>query len=346
MIKRLLLHIPLLLIILFTITGCNAAPGEISSISAIYGIITVISLLLVAGYCILLKKRETWLLFLYIAVLVVNCGYLALSVSGTLEEALLANRVSYLGSVFLPVSMLLTIMDVCRIKYRKKVPVILICIGIAVFLIAASPGYSDLYYSSVSLGKENGVTILIKEYGPFHPLYLVYLLGYFTSMICVIVYSILKKHITSGSHATILAVAVLGNIAVWGIEQIIDLPFEFLSVSYIITELFLLMLFLMLQEYEPILSPMPADVIRSHPEGENIPESEDEGYRHFLENIPFLTPSEKNIYEMYVSGKSTKEITEALSISENTIKTHNKNIYKKLGVTSRKQMIEYAGRNI
>ena len=59
-----------------------------------------------------------------------------------------------------------------------------------------------------------------------------------------------KRRITSASHATLLASVTLGNIAVWGIEQIIDIEFEFLSISYIITELFLLMLYIMLQAQE------------------------------------------------------------------------------------------------
>ena len=62
----------------------------------------------------------------------------------------------------------------------------------------------------------------------------------------------------------------------------------------------------------------------------------------FAENLRTLTVAEKNIYDLYVSGKSTKEIIELLDISENTVKTHNKKIYKKLGVSSRKQMLELA----
>ena len=46
--------------------------------------------------------------------------------------------------------------------------------------------------------------------------------------------------------------------------------------------------------------------------------------------------------QFYLEGKSTKEIMEEMSIKENTLKYHNKNIYSKLGVSSRKQLIEIA----
>jgi DNA-binding NarL/FixJ family response regulator len=48
-----------------------------------------------------------------------------------------------------------------------------------------------------------------------------------------------------------------------------------------------------------------------------------------------LTPTESNILRMIVGGMSNKEIAFALDISENTVKTHNQNIFSKIGVNDR-----------
>lgn len=48
-----------------------------------------------------------------------------------------------------------------------------------------------------------------------------------------------------------------------------------------------------------------------------------------------LTPAESNVLRMIVGGMSNKEIAFALDISENTVKTHAKNIFEKLGVSDR-----------
>jgi len=48
-----------------------------------------------------------------------------------------------------------------------------------------------------------------------------------------------------------------------------------------------------------------------------------------------LTPSEQKILQMIVGGKSNKQIAFDSSISENTVKTHIKNIFDKLGVSDR-----------
>lgn len=48
-----------------------------------------------------------------------------------------------------------------------------------------------------------------------------------------------------------------------------------------------------------------------------------------------LTPSESKILELIVAGQANKEIAANLSVTENTVKTHVKNILAKLGVADR-----------
>lgn len=54
-----------------------------------------------------------------------------------------------------------------------------------------------------------------------------------------------------------------------------------------------------------------------------------------------LSDREIEILEQVAEGNPNKEIAEALFISENTVKTHIKNIYKKLSISSRIQLHKY-----
>ena len=51
-----------------------------------------------------------------------------------------------------------------------------------------------------------------------------------------------------------------------------------------------------------------------------------------------LTPSERNVYELMVIGKSYIEISEELHVTVDTIKFHKKNIFKKLNVKSKEEL--------
>ncbi len=67
-----------------------------------------------------------------------------------------------------------------------------------------------------------------------------------------------------------------------------------------------------------------------------------EDYDYFICNLKTLTPTESRVYELYLEGRTAQEIAAILGIQENTMKYHNKNIYGKLGVSSRKQLLRFA----
>ncbi len=71
-------------------------------------------------------------------------------------------------------------------------------------------------------------------------------------------------------------------------------------------------------------------------------EIDPDSFQMFLNHLHMLTPREKEVFDYYLEGKTAKEIHTIMGINENTVKFHNKNIYSKLGVSSRKQLLQYA----
>lgn len=339
-------------LILLSFSGCSTSGEKTASLVGVYIATAVISFGLLLGYFIVIKKRELWFVLLFSCVFVVNVGYLCLAVSDTLETALMANRVSYLGSVFLPMAMLMIIAKATHLKFNKALPCLLFVVGILVFLVAASPGYLDLYYKEVSLQVVNGVSVLNKVYGPWHITYYIYLFAYFASMVSIIIKTSVKKQVSSNSQAIVLTLAVMVNIGVWFLEQFIDFGFELLSFSYIISDLFLLGLnFLMQDEAKKnvLLNVNTAtNSVESNIEVKDTIVAENNEYddkiKLFQKGIPTLTATEKMIFDLYLEGNGTKDVLAKMNIKENTLKYHNKNIYGKLGVSSRKQLLEIANK--
>ncbi len=334
-------------------TGCNFIGSKTGSISLIYGAASLLSLVLLAGCIHIVRRKNFWFVTLFSSVLIVNIGYTLLSVSSVLEVALWANRVSYLGSVLLPLSMLMILLSVTNTPYKAFLPRILIGLAMVMFLIAASPGVLPLYYKEVSFAVVKGVSTLVKVYGPLHPLYLIYLIGYFIAMVAIILRAHSKKTIDTAAHAVILAIAVFVNIGVWLIEQLVTIDFEMLSISYIISELFLLGVHFVINEfhkmsqivkhvesaqqyYEESITP---DVMLETPvENEAITP---ERIAIFMDGLTTLTPSEKTLYDAYIARMTTKEIMASMNIKESTVKYHSRNLYGKLGVSTRKELLEF-----
>lgn len=70
-------------------------------------------------------------------------------------------------------------------------------------------------------------------------------------------------------------------------------------------------------------------------------EVDPDSYQRFLDCLLTLSKREKEVFDLYVAGKSAREIIEVLGITDNGLKYHNKNIYSKLGVSSRKELLRY-----
>ena len=346
--KKTLAFVSIFMLSLFSLFGCRTTGDKSASVPIIYGVISLLSACILIGYIVKAKKKEFWFTVLFSSVFIVNVGYFWLSLSSSLQMALMANRVAYLGSVFLPMTMLFIIFGATKTVYPKKLPIYLSALSVIMFLIAATPGLFNVYYKSVELDTSRGFAFLVKEYGPLHTLYTVYLIGYFAVMVARITLAISKKKIDSPAHSVLLVCTVLVNIGVWLLGQTWNIEFEFLSVSYLMTELFLIGLHTIVSENDKLKALIkekentPPVVVTVPPAQSSTPTSEmdSEKIDEFLKGINELTTTEKIIFDAYINHKSTKEIMASLNIKENTLKFHNKNIYGKLGVSSRKQLQE------
>lgn len=311
----------------------------------IYGVVAAISLVLLGAYVFVEKDRQPKFLLLFISVAIADTGYFLQSVSGDLFWALMWNRLSYLGSASSILMMLLIIMDACNMPPTKPVRNLLIGITAAAFLTASLGDWQGLYYREVSLALTEGGNRLVKEYGPLHTLYPMYLVGYIVTMFTVIVRAAMRRTISYVRYAGFLAVIVLGNVGVWLVEQLVDVDFEFLSVSYIVTELMLLLVYGILRDHGlfslkeslhaiPDEEESPATVPVLPPEMEAL-------FEGFSRRAAELTSAERRILQYYIDGHEIAEIPELACISINTVKKHNHSIYQKLNVTSRDELMLY-----
>lgn len=314
----------------------------------VYGAVAMLSVLLLIGYLLIEKKKERNFIFLISCVAIVNTGYFLLAASNSLRMAMFANGVSYFGAAYSMLAMLLIISEVCQIKKRRWAKIFFISISTAAFLLAASGDWLGLYYTSVNITSIGGMTKLVKEYGTLHILYTVYLLSYVLIMVAMIWYAAKKQRLSSFKYTMLLFVAVLLNIGVWAVEQCFHENFEFLSVSYIVTEVILLLLYSMLRDYgivqpdgQVVSVQMLTQLNTRRTTPGALPPGMEDLLRTFAEKIRTLSSAERRILDFYIEGHDTADIPNLAFISIHTVKKHNHSIYQKLGVASLNELLLY-----
>ena len=317
-------------------------------LSVVYGILALFAALLCIAYLLFDQRRNRLFLALFGCVAAANSGYFLMAVCNSLAVAKIANGLSYFGGAFSILVMLLIIYDVCRMPKYPWLRWLLTGISIAAFALAASGDWLGLYYRSVSLEKINGMTHLVKDYGPLHILYGLYLLSYMLMMVGIVLYALKTKRLDSPKYTLVLLVAVLLNLGVWLVEQLIDVGFEFLSVSYIVTAVLLLLIYGMLCDYgivQPSGSLVSVQLLtqlntRQVNPGE-LPPNMEEMFCRFAEKVRTLSSAERRILNCYIAGHEIAELPDLVFVSINTVKKHNRSIYQKLAVASRDELMLY-----
>ena len=318
------------------------------SLSIAYGVLALLAVLLLTAYLLFNTKKNRLFLALFGCVAASNCGYFLLSITNRLTTAKFANALSYFGGAFSMLVMLFIIYDVCRMRSRKWLFCLLTGISIAVFAVAASGDWLGLYYKSISLEHVNGMTCLVKEYGPLHSLYALYLAAYVVLMLMIIAYASKTKRLSSPKYTLFLLVAVLLNVGVWLVEQCLTEEFEFLSVSYIVTAVLLLLIYDMLYDYGIIRQDtgivsvqMLNQMNMSRGTPGALPSGMEDMFHGFAEKIKTLSSAERRILNYYIDGHDIADIPELAFISIHTVKKHNSSIYQKLEIASRDELMLY-----
>jgi DNA-binding CsgD family transcriptional regulator len=210
------------------------------------------------------------------------------------------------------------------------------------FAIIVSSPMLPLYYKSVDIEMIDGAAKLVKEYGVLHNACLVYLLGYFTAMIGTIVHSVRKKKMGNPKLAGFIAAIVCSNIIVWAFEKLVSWEYEFLSVTYIGSELLLVLMYWMMEDYilkSDIPKFTPAESEQLGIDIATMPMDVKIGKVLFcLKNGETLAPREREVLELILQYKKRREIAEILYVSESSVKLYTRTLYSKLGVSCREEL--------
>ena len=217
----------------------------------IYAILFFISLIMLITLAIIGQKLNiTHYVLLFAAIMISILGDYTISISDNLNMALMGQNMVYLGGVFTPILVLFCTMKLCYMKIPQLLWSTLVILASIVIGFVFTVQSSTLYYKKLEIGTAKGMTILIKDRGPMHNLYMILLFGCVLMTLGVAIYSFFKKKNVSYKTLSFLLLGVVVTALCYLCERIFHLDFELVPIAYIIDELIFIGLIQKISQYE------------------------------------------------------------------------------------------------
>lgn len=192
------------------------------------------SFLLLIGFICSDERHSLHQNLLLLLIVIANGGYLALAASTNLSEAILANKITYIGGCFLPLTSFIVVCEICKIRIKKAVVFFMHIVQMVLYWVVCTIGYSGIYYKTVAFHAQDGVAYLSKTYGPMHILYVTTLYGYMLACTVIAVWSLFRKTVVSFKSAFIILGAFIFASAGYAVERIFSWPLEIMPMCYTI----------------------------------------------------------------------------------------------------------------
>lgn len=160
------------------------------------------------------KRFDVNLPLIFLCVNICNLGYVLYYLSGDLEEAVLANKIIYLGGCFLPLLVLFLVIRLCRFRVSRWIKAVLLTVTMIVFAGAMTTGIYPVFYKSVEYRLVDGIVYLDKRYTIFHTFFNVILISYFVAGLVLMVYTSVKRK--DVSHKVLALLVLPGLMCITG----------------------------------------------------------------------------------------------------------------------------------
>ena len=219
---------------------------------------------------------------LAVVIVIGNGGYLAMSVSENLQQAILATQLTYTIGLFAAMLLFVNITEI----YKVRLPGWLLCLMYAVqfglYVCTSSIGRMGIWYTNVEYHKMGEIVYLEKEYGPLHTVYIVTIYLYFLLLILTSAGVIKGRRKISSQDATAIFFLEFITIAVYVAERLVGLRIDLFPFVINFCEILLLIPITKLNTYSLTSN---NELVRNR--------LENEGYIFFDRKLRFMGGNQK-----------------------------------------------------
>ena len=203
-------------------------------------------------------RPNIYTVLLMCSIVVSNFGYLSVSVSRTVDAAIIANDCVYLGACYLPFFVFCIGADMTRIRINHALRFLMFLFSTFMFGMVLTIGHYPIYYKNIGIADAGGYTVLVKEYGPLHKLYLILLFSYIAASGVLCIRAFIRKTLVSYKTTILFFLFLSINVLIYVFNRLFRIEFEFNCIGYLITEIIILVIYNRMDMYD-----MSYNVMRS-----------------------------------------------------------------------------------
>ena len=188
------------------------------------------------------KGYSVYYTLIFVMIPVTILGMYYISLSRTANEALIAQKFVYCGGCFLTYFITMAIFELCNVAVPKAVRILMLVFNVSVFISVQTTEFTHMFYTDFHLTWHNGGTLLERDYGPIHSVYIVMILAYFAIAFFTVVFSLLFKKNVPKKRAILLLVVESVCFAAYFVERSMVVNLALSVASYVFAEIIFLII--------------------------------------------------------------------------------------------------------
>ena len=211
--------------------------------TAYYEILFGLSVLLTLVYVAIWHKHfDAHISLIFAFIPLVNLAYAIMAHSRTLEGALTAAKITYIGGCFLSLFITQSIFGLCHIKLKRWMNVGLMIMCLTSYALALSMGNATYFYKTVGFEIDGGMGRLVKTYGFGHTLTYVIITFLLVISFTAMVYSLIKKNDVSNKTIVLLMFPAAVAFTAYFIRKLLPEGIDAMPLSYVFAQIIYLII--------------------------------------------------------------------------------------------------------
>lgn len=205
--------------------------------TAYYEILFGLSVLLTLVYIAIWHKHfDVHISLIFAFIPLVNLGYAMMAHARTLDSALAAAKITYIGGCFLSLFITQSIFGLCHINLKRWMSALLMIACLVSYAFALSMGNAPYFYKTVSFEIDRGMGRLIKTYGFGHTLTFVIITCLIIISFSAMVYSLVKKNDVSNKTIVLLMLPATVSFLSYFISKQLPEGIDAMPLSYVFAQ--------------------------------------------------------------------------------------------------------------